>query len=160
MSTTPPSAARAARHAHAVGSLQVSMADPEAWHRSGTTSRSGRTRWSHTEGKTTQALHSRSFERAMKESRWEPGEIPWLCVCSSAYRSDSPVTSRSPLPCLRLPRTAALIRLAHLAGAIAGRNRLRLGLKRHAVTQQRTTARRAVLATINPCRTAAVQTHV
>src|SRR5713226_4830191 len=61
---------------------------------------------------------------------------------------------------LRLPRTAALVRLAHLAGAIAGRHRLRLGLKRHAVTQQRTTARRAVLATRDPCRTAAVQTHV
>jgi hypothetical protein len=46
------------------------------------------------------------------------------------------------------------------AGAISGRNRLQLGLKRHAVTQQRTTVRRALLATRSPGRTAAVQTHV
>ena len=47
-STTPPSAARSARRAHAGASLQASTAAPEAWHRSGTTPRSGTTRWSHT----------------------------------------------------------------------------------------------------------------
>src|SRR6266436_4610539 len=44
-STTPPSAARSARCAHAGASLQTSTADPEGWHRSGTLSRSGTTRW-------------------------------------------------------------------------------------------------------------------
>src|SRR5712691_6780302 len=59
-STTPPSAARSARRAPAGVSLQASMADPEELHRSGTTSRSGITRWSHTYGETPQALHSSS----------------------------------------------------------------------------------------------------
>src|SRR5713101_8147556 len=45
MSTTPPSAARSARYAHAGASLQTSTADPEELHRSGTLSRSGTTRW-------------------------------------------------------------------------------------------------------------------
>src|SRR2546426_3765762 len=44
-STTPPSAARAARCAHAGASLQTSTAAPEELHRSGTLSRSGTTRW-------------------------------------------------------------------------------------------------------------------
>ena len=43
--TTPPSAARSARCAHAGASLQTSRADPEELHRSGTLSRSGTTRW-------------------------------------------------------------------------------------------------------------------
>src|SRR5882724_3048412 len=64
---------------------------------------------------------------------------------------------RSPPP--SAATTAVLVRLAHLAGAIAGRHRLRLGLKRHAVTPQRTTARWAVFATSDPCRTAAIQPH-
>ena len=45
MSTTPPSAVRSAHCAYAGASLQTSTADPEAWHRSGTLSRSGTTRW-------------------------------------------------------------------------------------------------------------------
>jgi hypothetical protein len=49
-STTPPSAAGSTRRPQALVSLQASIADPEAWHRSGTTARSGITRWSHTEG--------------------------------------------------------------------------------------------------------------
>src|SRR5207244_8287365 len=44
-STTPPSAARSARCAHAGASLQTSTAAPEEWHRSGPLSRSGTTRW-------------------------------------------------------------------------------------------------------------------
>ena len=59
-STTPPSAARSARCAHAGVSLQASTAAPEALHRSGTTPRSGTTRWSHTGGETTQSLHNSS----------------------------------------------------------------------------------------------------
>ena len=59
-STTPPSAARAARRAHAGVSLQASMAAPEALHRSGPASRLGITRWSHTSGDTPQALHRSS----------------------------------------------------------------------------------------------------
>src|SRR5229473_3685931 len=43
--TTPPSAARSARCAHAGASLQTSTADPEELHRSGTLSRSGTPRW-------------------------------------------------------------------------------------------------------------------
>ncbi len=45
MSTTPPSAVRSARCTYAGASLQTSTAAPEAWHRSGTRSRSGTTRW-------------------------------------------------------------------------------------------------------------------
>jgi hypothetical protein len=45
MSTTPPSAVRAARGAHVRASLQMSTAAPEEWHRSGTLSRSGTARW-------------------------------------------------------------------------------------------------------------------
>jgi hypothetical protein len=41
MYTTPPSAARLARRAHAGVSLQASMVDPEALHRLGPLSRSG-----------------------------------------------------------------------------------------------------------------------
>src|SRR6266699_3802553 len=44
-STTPPSTVRSARCAYAGASLQTSTADPEAWHRSGTLSRSGTPRW-------------------------------------------------------------------------------------------------------------------
>jgi hypothetical protein len=42
---TPPSAARSARCVHAGASLQRSTAAPEAWHRAGTLSRAGPTRW-------------------------------------------------------------------------------------------------------------------
>jgi hypothetical protein len=45
MSTTPPSAVRAARGAHVKASLQMSTAAPEELHRSDTLSRSGTTLW-------------------------------------------------------------------------------------------------------------------
>ena len=45
MSTTPLSAVRSARGAHAAASLRASTAAPEELHRSGTLSRSGTTRW-------------------------------------------------------------------------------------------------------------------
>ena len=44
-STTPPSAARSARCAHAGASLPTFTAAPEEWHRLGTLSRSGTPRW-------------------------------------------------------------------------------------------------------------------
>jgi hypothetical protein len=56
MSTTPPSAARSARRAHAGASLQASMADPEELHRSGSTPRAGTPQWPHMGGETTQSL--------------------------------------------------------------------------------------------------------
>ena len=55
--TTPPSAVRSARCTHAVVSRWGSTADPEALHRSGTTSQAGRPQWPHMEGETPQALH-------------------------------------------------------------------------------------------------------
>src|SRR5262245_55226718 len=51
-STTPPSAVRSAHRAPAGASRQVSTADPEALHRSGTTPRAGTPRWPHTGGET------------------------------------------------------------------------------------------------------------
>src|SRR5437016_3756513 len=56
-STTLPSAARSARRTRALVSQRVSTADPEAWHRSGTTPRAGTPRWPHTGGETTSSLH-------------------------------------------------------------------------------------------------------
>src|SRR5689334_17770956 len=104
------------------------------------------------------------FPMIARDISIKPGcAIPQAFVC--ACREGKPLCARSnppgaacvaapadqTAPSLRglhglLPRIAALVRLAHLAGAIAGRNRLSLGLKRHAVTQQRPTARRTVLA--------------
>src|SRR2546429_2028588 len=56
-STPPPSAARAARRTQAGVSRRASTADPEAWHRSGTTPRAGTPRWPYTGGETTPSLH-------------------------------------------------------------------------------------------------------
>ena len=57
MSITPPSAVRSARCTPAVVSRWASTADPEAWHRSGTTLQAGTPRWPHTGGDTTPSLH-------------------------------------------------------------------------------------------------------
>src|SRR5215831_17285013 len=56
-STTPPSAAHAARRTHVGRSRRVSTSDPEELHCSGTTPRAGTPQWPHTGGETTQALH-------------------------------------------------------------------------------------------------------
>src|SRR4029453_9268598 len=50
-STTPPSATRSARGAHAGVSRRASTTAPEAWHRSGTLARAGTPRWRTREGK-------------------------------------------------------------------------------------------------------------
>ena len=55
--TTPPSAVRSARCTPAVVSQWASTADPEALHRSGTTSRARTPRWLNTGGETPQLLH-------------------------------------------------------------------------------------------------------
>src|SRR5262252_1235899 len=56
-STTRPSAARAARRAHAVVPWQAPTAAPEAWRRAGPPPRRGTPWWPHVEGETPQSLY-------------------------------------------------------------------------------------------------------
>src|SRR5262245_20267986 len=56
-STTPPSAAHAARRTHVGRSRWASPAAPEAWHRAGTAPQAGTDQWQNTAGAMHQALH-------------------------------------------------------------------------------------------------------